>query len=256
MLRLLTPRMDRLIAVSRSIVEKLHAEGRDTIPISLIHNGVDLERYDHQEPCCTLPRGVRAPGRRPGRRRRGPARAGEGPPDAHRGLAAGRGRRSRRDAPRRRRGQPARRARGAGDRAPRPRARRVHRSSRRRPGRDGRARRRGPAVLPRSARPDHPRGDGPVPPGRRLERGRDPGDGRGRGDRAARAAARRGRALPARSSACCGTTRWPTRSGGRGTTWSTPSSASSSWSTPSSRSTTTVPARSGSARSPPDRTIG
>ncbi len=53
-LGLLTPRMDRLIAVSRSIVEKLHAEGRDTIPISLIHNGVDLERYDHQEPCCTL----------------------------------------------------------------------------------------------------------------------------------------------------------------------------------------------------------
>src|SRR4029079_19587106 len=23
-------------------------------PVSLIHNGVDLERYDHQEPCCTL----------------------------------------------------------------------------------------------------------------------------------------------------------------------------------------------------------
>ena len=53
-LRLLTPRMDRLIAVSRSIVDKLHAEGRDSVPISLIHNGVDLERYDHQEPCCTL----------------------------------------------------------------------------------------------------------------------------------------------------------------------------------------------------------
>jgi len=51
---LLTPRMDRLIAVSGSIVEKLHHEGRDTIPIELIHNGVDLERYDHQEPCCTL----------------------------------------------------------------------------------------------------------------------------------------------------------------------------------------------------------
>ncbi|MEA2538331.1 MAG: hypothetical protein QOF11_2565 [Chloroflexota bacterium] len=53
-LRLLTPRIDRLIAVSRSIVAKLHAEGRDTAPISLIHNGVDLERYDHQGPCCTL----------------------------------------------------------------------------------------------------------------------------------------------------------------------------------------------------------
>ena len=50
----LTPRMDRLIAVSRSIVEKLRHEGRDTAPITLIHNGVDLERYDHQDPCCTL----------------------------------------------------------------------------------------------------------------------------------------------------------------------------------------------------------
>ncbi len=53
-LRILTPRMDRLIAVSRSIVEKLEQEGRDTAPIELIHNGVDLERYDHQGPCCTL----------------------------------------------------------------------------------------------------------------------------------------------------------------------------------------------------------
>ena len=50
----LTPRMDQLIAVSRSIVEKLHHEGRDSAPIALIHNGVDLERYDHQGPCCTL----------------------------------------------------------------------------------------------------------------------------------------------------------------------------------------------------------
>ena len=41
-LKLLTSRMDRLIGVSRSIVDKLHAEGRDTVPISLIHNGVDL----------------------------------------------------------------------------------------------------------------------------------------------------------------------------------------------------------------------
>jgi glycosyltransferase involved in cell wall biosynthesis len=53
-LRILTPRMDRLIAVSRSIVEKLHHEGRDGAPIELIHNGVDLQRYDHQGPCCTL----------------------------------------------------------------------------------------------------------------------------------------------------------------------------------------------------------
>jgi len=53
-LRRLTPHTDRLIAVSQSIVEKLRHEGRDTAPITLIHNGVDLQRYDHQEPCCTL----------------------------------------------------------------------------------------------------------------------------------------------------------------------------------------------------------
>ncbi len=51
----LTPRFDRLIAVSRAIEAKLVHEGRDIVPISLIHNGVDLQRYDHQEPCCTLP---------------------------------------------------------------------------------------------------------------------------------------------------------------------------------------------------------
>ena len=54
MLRHLTPRMDRLIAVSRSIVEKLSREGGPGAPVDLIYNGVDLERYDHQEPCCTL----------------------------------------------------------------------------------------------------------------------------------------------------------------------------------------------------------
>jgi glycosyltransferase involved in cell wall biosynthesis len=53
-MRILTARIDRLIAVSRSIVDKLRQEGRDAAPISLIHNGVDLERYDHQGPCCTL----------------------------------------------------------------------------------------------------------------------------------------------------------------------------------------------------------
>ena len=30
-------------------------EGRDVDPVDLIYNGVDLQRYDHQEPCCTLP---------------------------------------------------------------------------------------------------------------------------------------------------------------------------------------------------------
>ena len=55
LLRLLTPTVDRLVAVSRAIVVKLHAEGRDTTPIELVYNGVDLSRYDHQEACCTLP---------------------------------------------------------------------------------------------------------------------------------------------------------------------------------------------------------
>jgi glycosyltransferase involved in cell wall biosynthesis len=54
LIRRLTPRIDHVIAVSRSIVRKLEDEGRLTAPVSLIYNGVDLERYDHQEACCTL----------------------------------------------------------------------------------------------------------------------------------------------------------------------------------------------------------
>lgn len=53
-LRRLTPEMDHLIAVSQAIVHKIADEGRTGVPVSLIYNGVDLERYDHQEPCCTL----------------------------------------------------------------------------------------------------------------------------------------------------------------------------------------------------------
>jgi len=53
-LRRLTPRMDRLVAVSRAIVAKIADERGTATPVSLIYNGVDLERYDHQEPCCTL----------------------------------------------------------------------------------------------------------------------------------------------------------------------------------------------------------
>jgi glycosyltransferase involved in cell wall biosynthesis len=53
-LRILTPRMDRLIAVSHAIVRKIDDEGRHGAPVSLVYNGVDLHRYDHQEPCCTL----------------------------------------------------------------------------------------------------------------------------------------------------------------------------------------------------------
>jgi glycosyltransferase involved in cell wall biosynthesis len=53
-LRRLTPRIDHLVAVSKAIVRKIDDEGRTGAPVSLIYNGVDLERYDHQEPCCTL----------------------------------------------------------------------------------------------------------------------------------------------------------------------------------------------------------
>jgi len=55
LLRELTPGIDRLIAVSRSIVEKLEHEGRMSDRVRMIHNGVDLSRYDSQEACCTLP---------------------------------------------------------------------------------------------------------------------------------------------------------------------------------------------------------
>jgi glycosyltransferase involved in cell wall biosynthesis len=54
LLRRLTPEMDRLIAVSRSIVAKIRADGRTGTPVQMI-NGVDLDRYDDQEACCTLP---------------------------------------------------------------------------------------------------------------------------------------------------------------------------------------------------------
>ncbi|HYN68925.1 MAG TPA: glycosyltransferase [Candidatus Eisenbacteria bacterium] len=54
LIRRLTPRMDQLIAVSKSIVRKIEDEGRVGAPVSLIYNGVDLERYGAQEACCTL----------------------------------------------------------------------------------------------------------------------------------------------------------------------------------------------------------
>jgi len=57
LLRCLTPSMDLLIAVSRSIEHKLVQDGRAGLgtPIELVQNGVDLQRYDRQEACCTLP---------------------------------------------------------------------------------------------------------------------------------------------------------------------------------------------------------
>jgi len=46
LLEKLTPRIDRLVAVSDSIVHKIVAESRDLTAISRIYNGVDLERFD------------------------------------------------------------------------------------------------------------------------------------------------------------------------------------------------------------------
>jgi glycosyltransferase involved in cell wall biosynthesis len=54
LIRSLTPSMDQLIAVSKAIETKIADEHRTGAPVRLIYNGVDLERYDHQEPCCTL----------------------------------------------------------------------------------------------------------------------------------------------------------------------------------------------------------
>jgi glycosyltransferase involved in cell wall biosynthesis len=50
LLRQLTPDMDQLIAVSRSIERKIADEHRTGAPVRLIYNGVDLQRYDHQGP--------------------------------------------------------------------------------------------------------------------------------------------------------------------------------------------------------------
>jgi len=60
-LRQLTPLMDRLIVVSKAIDRKIREEGRVGAPISLIYNGVDLQRYNHQQPCCTLHDDYRIP---------------------------------------------------------------------------------------------------------------------------------------------------------------------------------------------------
>jgi glycosyltransferase involved in cell wall biosynthesis len=54
LLRRLTPKIDHLIAVSRAIVRKIEDEDRIGAPVSLIYNGVDLQRYVNQEACCTL----------------------------------------------------------------------------------------------------------------------------------------------------------------------------------------------------------
>ena len=86
-LRELTPSMDRLIAVSRAIVAKIAEERGGLAPVE--------PRLQRRRPRALrppgavlhAPRGVRHGAGRPDRRRRRPARAGEGPPDAPRGLA-------------------------------------------------------------------------------------------------------------------------------------------------------------------------
>jgi glycosyltransferase involved in cell wall biosynthesis len=55
LVRRLTPEMDRLIAVSKAILAKIEAEGRTGAPVELVYNGVDLEKYNETEACCTLP---------------------------------------------------------------------------------------------------------------------------------------------------------------------------------------------------------
>jgi glycosyltransferase involved in cell wall biosynthesis len=47
--------MDHLIAVSNAIVRKIADERPSHTLVSLIYNGVDLNRYDRMEACCTLP---------------------------------------------------------------------------------------------------------------------------------------------------------------------------------------------------------
>jgi glycosyltransferase involved in cell wall biosynthesis len=54
LIRRLTPQIDQLIAVSQSIARKIADEHRTGAPVRLIYNGVDLDRFDHIEPCCTL----------------------------------------------------------------------------------------------------------------------------------------------------------------------------------------------------------
>jgi glycosyltransferase involved in cell wall biosynthesis len=53
-LRCLTPEMDQLIAVSQAIVAKIADERPGLAPVELIYNGVDLRRYDDQQPASDL----------------------------------------------------------------------------------------------------------------------------------------------------------------------------------------------------------
>ena len=213
--------------VSKAIEHKLVDEERTTVPVSLIYNGVDLERYDHQEPCCTLPEEY---GMEPGSQIVGvvarlepekghPTLLEAWPtvlravPDAYL-LIVGEG--SRRDAleAQARELRIAHRVVFTGRRDDVPAVTAAL----------------DVAVLPsyREAQGlSDPRGDGAVASGGRLERRRDPRDDRGRRHRACSSRRTTRRRWRRRSSACCGTTRTPTRSGAPATTWSTTGSASS-----------------------------
>ena len=221
----LTSSIDHLIAVSHSIDRKIVAEGRTAAPRSIIYNGVDLERYDHQEPCCTLrdEYGMEPTSPIVGVVGRLELEKGhptlleawplvlEACPSAYL-LIVGEG--SRLDALHdiaREQGIDA--------------ARRVHRPPRRHPGGDRGLRRRRAALLSRGAGPDDPRGDGALAPGRRVQRRRDPGDDRGRRHGAARPAARPAGARRGDRAAAGATTSWRTCSAAPATTSSTTASA-------------------------------
>ena len=200
-LRQLTPLMDRLIVVSRAIEQKVRDEGRLGAPVSLIYNGVDLQRYNHQQPCCTLHEEYVIPEDAPivGVVARLEAEKGHrtlidawpdvlaAVPDAWL-LIVGEG--SERDS-----------LEAEAASLGIERARRLHRPPRGRPGGHRRAGRLRAAVIPRGAGAERPGGDGPEPSRGRLQRGRHPGDDRGRSDRPARPAERlrrpRGRDHPA-----------------------------------------------------------
>ena len=130
-LRCLTPEIDQLIAVSKSIVAKID-ERPGLAPVRLIYNGVDLAATTTRSrtPSCATASGS---SRVAGRRRRRAPRAREGPPDAARRLAARPARRPGRVPHGRRRGLEARRARAARRSQPRRPPRPVHRAPRRHP---------------------------------------------------------------------------------------------------------------------------
>ena len=131
-IRALTPEMDQLIAVSKAIERKIADERPGLRPCP-----AHLQRRRPRPlrpPGAVLhaPRRVRDGAGVADRRRRRPAGAGEGPPDAPRRVAARPARGSRRLSPDRRGGEPARCAGAAGVGQPGRPSGRLHRPPRRR----------------------------------------------------------------------------------------------------------------------------